>query len=86
MNLSNLRIADETGLRLRQCLSEKKASRVAQSVARLTEKPKLPGSISSPAHTSMEIDQEIFSTVIPPLPLKKDSCQLLAIVWALSTG
>ena len=51
-------------------------SRVAQSVARLTQEPEVPGSILGPA-TYFRFPFRLF---------KKGSCQLLAKVWALSTG
>ena len=40
-----------------------------QLIACLTEELEVPGSIPGPAHTYMETDHEIFSTVIFTLPL-----------------
>ena len=55
----------------------------------LTADPGVVGSILARSHTFVEIDNKIFSTVIP-LPsaklFKKDCCQLQAKVCALSTG
>ena len=50
--------------------------RVAQSVARLTQEPEVPDSIPGPA-TVFRLSFRWF---------KKGSCQLLAKVYALSTG
>ena len=61
---------------------------IAQAVARLAEKTAVPDSINGPAHTFVEMDHENFLRVLSPLSLiqevMKDSCQLLAEVWALN--
>ena len=69
--------------------------RVAQSVtclatdASLTADPGVASSIPARSHTFVEIDHEIFSTVIllpSPESFKKGCCQLQAKVCARSTG
>ena len=69
--------------------------RVAQSVtclatdACLTADPGVASSIPVRSHTFVEIDHEMISTVILPLPLilfKKGCCQLQAKVCARITG
>ena len=70
---------------------------IAQSVtclatyASLTADPGVASSIPARSHTFVEIDHEIISTVILPLPpsaesYKKVCCQLQAKVCARSTG
>ena len=39
-----------------------------QSVAPQTEELNVPGSLPGPAHTFVEIDHEIISTIISPVP------------------
>ena len=77
-------------------LDPRKPGRVAQSVtclatdACLTADPGVASSIPARYHTFVEIDHEIISTVILPLPLtdlfKKGCCQLQARVCAQITG
>ena len=72
-----------------------KPGRVAQSVmwmatdASLTADPGVPSSILARSHTFVEIDHEIFSTVIlfpSAESFNKGCCQLQAKVCARSTG
>ena len=60
---------------------------VAQSVAPLSEEPEVLVQYPPRPHTFMETDHEICTMVISPSHcFEKSSCQLLAKVWALSTG